>query len=187
MATSVMDQGQQESALEQAIEQLDEQIGRQRADLFEWEDKQKSGNALLADLKVQHVQTCADQVLGKASPSAATKIAGQITDLENKLLGIGRIVSVKRDELAEAQAALQPLHVALTERAQARMIVEERNTVETIVADTEQALADLNSAAERFATGLNSLRQRQYRDEKNRSFAFDNAQSLQRRGAGMRA
>jgi hypothetical protein len=187
MATAAMEQDQQQSDLENSIAALDERIGRQRLEVHEWEEKARSASEFLSELRAQHAETCADAVLGKASQGAVNKIAGQIVDVENKVIGIEKIVAVKRNELSESQAALQPLQIEQTRLAQARMIAEERDATEQLIAATDRALADLNTAATKFADGINSLRQRRYIGEANKHTAFDAAQSLERRGAGMRA
>jgi hypothetical protein len=184
MATSVVEQ--QGVDLESAIGQLDERIGRQRLEVHEWEEKGKSASKFLAELRAQHAEICADAVLGKASQGAVNKVAGQIVDVENKVIGIEKIVSFKRSELSELQNALQPLHSAQTERARERAINEERVATLQMISSTEEALASLNASAQKLADGLKQLRAKTYISETNRRLAFDSAQGLQRQSLGMR-
>jgi hypothetical protein len=184
--TTVAVEQQQGVDLEQAIEQLDERIGKQRLEVFEWEEKGKSASKFLAELRAQHTELCAEAVLGKASQGAVNKVAAQILDVGNKLIGIEKIVSLKRTELSELQSALQPLHAEQSRLARARAINEERIATLELISSTEEALASLNASAQRLAAGLNELRAKQYIDEGNRRIAFDSAQGLQRQSLGMR-
>jgi hypothetical protein len=106
--------------------------------------------------------------------------------LTEKLVGITRVIAIRRDELSELKAALQPLQVSKTQVVRARLVEEERIAVAELVGQTERALNDMNELALRFGNGVAELRARKYLDESNRRAAFDAAQSLQRRGMGMR-
>jgi hypothetical protein len=183
--TSVMEQ--QGVDLEHAIEQLDERIGRQRLEVHEWEEKGKSASKFLAELRAQHTEICADVVLGKASQGAVNKITGQILDLENKLIGIEKIVSLKRSELAELQSALQPLHVQQSERAQARAVEEEGQLTAQRIAKAERALADKVQSEKVFVETVLALRAHTYLSEASRRLAMDASQSLARRNNGFRS
>jgi chromosome segregation ATPase len=183
MTTSTIEE--QGVDLEQAIERLDEQIGKQRAEVAEWEGKQREAASLLAELQSSYAEAAAEVVQGRRAPTE--KLAKQIEDLREKLLGFGRVVVTKRAQLSDLQSRLQPFRDEQTRLVRMRMIAEERAAVEKDVADAAQALTDLDAAAARFGNGLTSLRQREYIDEGTRHFAFDQAFALQRRSNGMRA
>jgi chromosome segregation ATPase len=180
MTTAVVEQDE----LEQEIEQLDEQIGRARADVAEWENKQREANSLLVELQSSYAEAAAEVVQGRRAPTE--KLAKQIDDLREQLLGFGRVITTKREQLSDLQARLQPLQVEKTRIVRGRLVEEERVAVASLIADTECALTDMNELALRFGNGVAELRARKYLDESNRRAAFDAAQSLQRRGMGMR-
>jgi chromosome segregation ATPase len=181
MTTAVVEQDE----LEQEIEQLDEQIGRARAELAEWENKQREANSLLVELQSSYAEAAAEIVQGRRAPTE--KLAKQIDDLREQLLGFGRVITTKREQLSDLQARLQPLQVEKTRIVRGRLVEEERIAVASLVAQTESALVDLNALALKFGNGVHQLRATKYIDESNRRVAFDAAQSLERRGAGMRA
>jgi hypothetical protein len=184
MATSVA--VDQDVELEQAVAALDERIGRQRLEVHEWEEKGKSASAFLAELRAQHTEICADAVLGKASQGAVNKVAAQIVDVENKVIGIEKIVSLKRSELSELQSALQPLHEQQSQRAQQRELVKEKERTDALLDEAERLLTVRDSAAKTFVEALITLRSTTYRNVKTRGAAFDGAQRLERMSNGMR-
>lgn len=170
--------------LTQNIERLEDEIGLARADIAEWEGKERECNGLLTELRQSYIEAAGLKVQGKSSPvDALTK---RIDDLKEKSIGFAHVITTKRQQLADLQARMQPLNAEQSQRAQARMIVEEKSAVEQTVASMEQSLADLNRAATSFANGLQSLRSRQYLSETNKHLAFDNAATLERRIHGLR-
>lgn len=185
MAPAIVEE--QDAKLENEIAALDEEIARARADISEWEEKGKSASNFLAELRAQHTEICADAVLGKASQGAVNKIALQIVDVESKMTGIERIVSVKRSGLSELQATLQPLHLEHSLRAQARADAEEQQATDLLIENAGKALSERDVAAKRFFAALIELRSRKYRVELSRRKAFGAAETLERQAAGMRA
>lgn len=171
--------------LEQAIAQLEVEIGRARMDLAEWESKQREANSLLAELQSLYAEAAAELVQGRRAPTE--KLAKQIEDLREKLLGFGRVVSTKREQLSDLQARLQPLHLEHSQRAQARADAAETAGTDLLIDNAEKALSERDSAAKRFFAALIELRSRKYRVEPSRRKAFGAAETLERRAAGMRA
>jgi hypothetical protein len=169
--------------LEQAIEHLDEQIGKQRAELAEWEGKQREANSLLAELQSSYAEAAAEVVQGRRAPTE--KLAKQIEDLREKLLGFGRVITTKRQQLADLQARLQPLHAEQSQRAQARRIEDEAQLTAQLIAKAERALADKVQAEKVFVETVLALRSHEYFGEQSKRIAMDSAQSLCRRSAGM--
>lgn len=182
--TTVMEE--QDVKLENAIAALGEEIARARVGLAEWEEKNKSASKFLAELRAERTEICADAVLGKTSQGAVNKNAAQIADVESKVTGIERIVSVKRSELSELQSSLQPLHAEQSRLAQARLIAEEQEKTSALLTEAERVLAVRDSAAKRFIEALIQLRSSTYRSEGARRTAFDGAQALERQSMGMR-
>jgi len=170
--------------LEQAIEHLDERIGKQRAEVAEWEARERECNSLLAELRAQYIEAAGLKVQGKSSP--VDTLAKRIEDLKEKSIGFAHVVATKREQLSDLQSRLQPLRDEQTRLARAREIAEERAAVEKVAGDAAQALNDLDAVAARFGNLLSSLRQRQYTDESNKHLAFDAAFALERRVHGQR-
>jgi hypothetical protein len=170
--------------LDRAIEVLEKRIEDKTAEVLEWESKEKEGNSLLSELRAKYIEAASEAVQGRKSPTDA--LSQQIEGLTEKLVGITRVVAIRRDDLSELRAALQPLQVEKTKVMRGKLVEEERVAVAELIGETERALTDLNAAAEKLANGINELRARKYLDEGNRRSAADNAQSLQRRAAGMR-
>ncbi len=69
--------------LSQAIEQLDDEIGRARADLAEWEQRERECNSLLAELRQSYVEAAGLKVMGKSAP--VDTLAKRIDDLKEKI------------------------------------------------------------------------------------------------------
>lgn len=181
MTTAAVDQ---DVELEQAIEILDEQIGKQRLEVAEWEQKERECNHLLADLQQNYIEAAGQRVMGKQAPTDV--LAKQIDDLKTKSVGFAHVVATKRAQLSDLQTRLAPLYEQQTKRAQQRNLENERLAVEEEIAAATAALDDAERAALRFAEGLQALRSRVYLDEKTKSRAFDAAFALQRRSQGMR-
>jgi chromosome segregation ATPase len=170
--------------LEKAIEHLDEQIGKQRAEVAEWEARERECNSLLAELRHSYIEAAGQKVMGRASP--VDKLASQIETLKEQSIGFAHVIGVKREILSDLQSRLQPLHAEQTRLQRAREIAEERAAVEKVAGDAAQALNDLDAVAARFGSLLSSLRQRQYTDESSKHLAFDAAFALERRVHGQR-
>jgi chromosome segregation ATPase len=182
MTTSVVEPGQQ---LEQEIEQFERDIEATRAEILEWETRQRECDSLLNELRAQYIEAAGLKVQGKPAP--VDKLASQIETLKEQSIGFSHVIGLKREQLSDLQSRLQPLQVQITELVRSRLVEEERVAVASLIAQTERALADLNALALTFGNGVHQLRATKYIDESNRRAAFDAAQSLERRGAGMRA
>src|SRR5580698_9714963 len=120
MATAV-EQGQQ---LEEGIERLEKEIETTRVDIAEWENRERECNSLLSELRHSYIEAAALKVQGKSAP--VDTLAKRIEDLKEKSVGFAHVVATKRDQLADLQARLQPLHVELSQREQARLIAQEK-------------------------------------------------------------
>jgi len=169
--------------LDRSIEVLERRIEDKLAEVLEWESKEKEGTSLLASLKARYIEAASEAVQGRRSPTET--LSQQIEGLTEKLVGIVHVISIRREELSELKAALQPLQIERTRVVRARLVEEERASVTELIAQTERALTDMNELALRFGNGVAELRARKYLDEGNRRSAFDNAQRLQRLGLGM--
>jgi hypothetical protein len=181
MTTATMEPGVE---LDRSIEVLEKRIEDKLAEVLEWECKEREGNSLLASLKARYIEAASEAVQGRKSPTDA--LSQQIENLTEKLVGITRVIAIRREELSELKTALQPLQIERTQVVRARLVEEERASVTELISQTERALNDMNELALRFGNGVAELRARKYLDESNRRAAFDAAQSLQRRGMGMR-
>jgi len=170
--------------LEQAIEQLDEQIGRARADLSEWESRQREANSLLSELQSSYAEAAAEVVQGRRAPTE--KLAKQIEDLREKLLGFGRVIATKREQLADLQARLQPLYAEQSRLGQLRAVAEEKEQTDCLIEEAEATLNVRDNAAKKLIEALIQLRSRKYMGEMARRAAFDGAQRLERLSHGMR-
>jgi hypothetical protein len=170
--------------LDRAIEVLEKRIEDKLAEVLEWESKEKEGNSLLASLKARYVEAASEAVQGRKAPT--DELSQQIEGLTEKLVGITRVIALRREELTELREGLHPLQVEKTKVVRGRLVEEERLAVASLIAATERALTDMNELALKFGNGVAELRARKYLDESNRRAAFDAAQSLQRRGMGMR-
>ena len=173
-----------EQQLEQGIERIEKEIETTRVDIAEWETRERECNSLLASLRAQYVEAAGLKVQGKSAP--VDKLASQIETLKEQSIGFAHVIGVKREQLGDLQSRLQPLHVEQSQRAQARMIAEEKAAIEKMVKETDQALADLNAAAQKFANGVTAIRQHVYINEANKHYGFDEAFRLQRLSQGQR-
>jgi predicted nucleic acid-binding Zn-ribbon protein len=181
MTTRVVEPGLQ---LEMEIEQFERDIEATRAEILEWETRERECNSLLTELRAQYVEAAGLKVMGKSAP--VDNLASQIETLKEQSIGYSHVIGVKREQLSDLQSRLQPLHEQQAKRVEAHNIAAERTAVEEQIAAATQALDDLENGALRFATGLRAIRERAYLDEKTKAFAFDQAFALQRRSVGQR-
>jgi hypothetical protein len=171
--------------LERSIEVLERRIEDKLAEVLGWECKEKEATSLLASLKARYIEAASEAVQGRKSPTDT--LSQQIGDLTEKLVGITRVIAIRREELSELKAALQPLQVQKTQLVRGRLVEEERVGVTELIARMEAALSDLHSLALTFGNGVHELRTKQYLDDGNKRAALNAASALERKGAGLRA
>lgn len=182
MATSVA----VDRELEAAVGKFDKEIARVEVDLRDWRAQSQDANDSLQLLEEQYADACTKLAQKQGGAEEPSKIQARTQVLRDRLVGIKNVIAERESTLNALRAEIATLHAEQSQRAQARNIAEERQTVETLVADAEQALNDLNNAATRFANGLRAIRERQYVSEGTRHFGFDKAFALQRIAAGQR-
>jgi chromosome segregation ATPase len=188
MATAV-EQGQQESdaQLEAAVAQLDKEIERVQVDLADWRSQSQDANDGLQQLEEEYAKACTALAQKKGGVEEPSKIQGRMQVLKDRLVGITNVITERESALNALRAEIANLHAEQSQRTQARLVVEEKEQTDALITDAEQALTTRDGAAKRFFTAIIALRSRRYVGELARRAAFDAAQSLERRGAGMRA
>jgi hypothetical protein len=172
--------------LDRAVESLERKLEDKMQEIVEWEGKKKNIEQELSAVRADHASACEALALDRGSSKAVSSLAGEIADLEDRLLGTTRILALRRTQHVELRNQIVPLQTQQTELAQKRAIAEEANAVQTLIMETERNLADTTASAQKFGAGIVALRTRTFIADSNRHAAADAAQSLERRANGMR-
>jgi hypothetical protein len=183
MTTGTMEPGIE---LDRAVESLERKLEDKMQEILEWEGKKKSIEQELSAVRADHASACEALALDRGSSKAVSSLAGEIADLEDRLLGTTRILALRRTQHVELRNQIAPLHTQQTARAKARHIEEETQQTAQRIAKAEKALADRTEAQRVFISTIIELRSHVYVGEQSRRQAMDSAQALERMAAGMR-
>jgi len=138
----------------------------------------------LAFMQARRADECHQLALGKkADPS---KLDGPIRNAEDKLSGLNKVKRDRERDVTEARANLQNIEIEVSRVEQKRALERERAETEELIAETRKALKARDEGERRVIDGIVALRNRTYLDPRTKSFAFDQAFSIQRNMNGMR-